>query len=57
MAPHVGQNTSTGECAALALAKTAPLVWVLLQLLSDAGAIFTFVIYIQKKWVDAGAAG
>jgi hypothetical protein len=57
LAPHVGQSTSTGECAALALAKTAPLVWVLLQLLSDAGSIFTFVVYIQKKWIDAGASG
>ena len=57
MAPHVGQNTSTGECAALALANTAPLIWVLLQLLSDAGSIFTFVIYIKKSWIDAGASG
>ena len=57
IAPHIGQNTAVGECGALALAKTSPLIWTLFQLLADAGAIFTLVIYIQKKWIDAGAAG
>ena len=55
--PHVGQSTAVGECAALALAKTAPLIWILVQLLADAGALFTLFLYIQKKWVDGGASG
>jgi hypothetical protein len=57
LAPHVGQGTAVGECGALSLAKTAPLVWTLVQLIADASAVFMFVLYIQKKWVDLGASG
>ena len=57
MSPHLGASTSTGLCGALALAKTAPLIWVLIQLLSDVGSILIFIQYVQRKWIDAGASG
>ena len=56
MTPHIGPS-SAGLCGALALAKTAPLIWVLVQLLSDVGSIMVFIQYIQRKWIDAGASG
>jgi len=57
MSPHLGPSTSAGLCGALALAKTAPLIWVLIQLLSDVGSIMLFIQYIQRKWIDLGASG
>jgi hypothetical protein len=57
MSPHLGSQASTGLCGALALAKTAPLIWVLIQLLSDVSSILIFIQYVQRKWIDAGASG
>ena len=57
MLPHLGASASVGLCGALTLAKTAPLIWVLIQLLSDVGSIMLFIQYIQRKWIDAGASG
>jgi hypothetical protein len=57
LAPHVGPGTAVGECAALALVKTRPLIWTLLQLFFDAGTLLAFIKYIQHKWIDAAASG
>jgi hypothetical protein len=57
MSSHLGASASAGLCGALALAKTAPLIWILIQLLSDVGSIMLFIQYVQRKWIDAGASG
>jgi hypothetical protein len=57
MTPHIGAPASTGLCGALSLAKTAPLIWDLVQLLADVGSVLIFIQYIQRRWIDKGASG
>jgi hypothetical protein len=56
MTPHIGAQASTGLCGAIALAKTAPLIWTLFQLCGDVGSILIFIQYIQRRWINQGVA-
>jgi hypothetical protein len=53
---NIGVGAATGLCVAVSMAKSAPVIWVAIQLGVDAFAILGIFQYITRKWIDLGAS-
>jgi hypothetical protein len=53
---NLGLGAATGLCVAVSMAKTAPVIWIAIQLGVDAFAILGIFQYITRKWIDLGAS-
>lgn len=51
------KNLTTGMCNTVALARKLGYIWIVLQVVVDAGALIALIKYIKGAWIDTGAAG